>query len=116
MKNKRPALVVILVLAVIAVSSSAHAWCLMMGKVYRIYQRTSYAYIYLAPLTGAPQPYGFVIRYYTTNQGFISTLSDAQSHNDTVRIYGGSSTSRCPATGSSRYGGAIYSFYKYNGM
>lgn len=84
-------------------TDSADASCGIYGKVFYIYQTTSYAYIYVAPQSTALPSYAYY--YYSADPELISTLASAMSANYTVYISG--SVTTCPTSGAWRYGGTI---------
>ncbi len=98
----------IFVFLTMAVASSSFASCNQYGKVFYVYQTTSYSYFYITPRTTLPT---YSYYYYVSDPELISTLSSAMSAGTTVYISGSATT--CPTSGTYRYSGVTSSARVY---
>lgn len=112
MNMKKLVVVSLLGASVLGMAGSANAYCYRSGKVERVTQYNSGAYIYMTPsntsLTSSYYNYT-----YTTDPEVQTAAHNALNTDQEVYVRAGTSTSKCPTSGTARYMGTTNYITRY---
>lgn len=96
--------------SLMGLSSTASANCSFTGKVERVYQNASIAYVYMVPITSLNSSY--YLYFNTSDPDLMNAAQAAKDKNDYVNVYGVSS-SACTYNAGGNYGGTINYITRY---